>query len=324
MTNAPAPLGTARIPLPPFPNGWYKVCFSDELPRGGVRPVRQCGADLVLYRGEDGVAHLLEAHCPHLGAHLGFGGKVTGSCLRCPFHAWEFAGDGQCTRVPYASRIPPRAQLATWPLVEKNGYLAMWHHAEKKAPEYAIPEIPEVTDPSYVLYKTKSWSVDTHLQEVFENAIDVPHFVVLHGFDVKKTNWVPDGPFFSLELDVKRDAKAQTDEEGQTFIRSFVYGPGLSLTRVSGLMKGVSVQTLTPLAPEKIEIAHRYYVHKESPKDKMEAFFDCYGKDWIDDFEIWNRKIFRARPVLAEGDGDLGVFRRWYRQFYSVPVNVEV
>ena len=35
---------------------------------------------------------MLDAYCPHLGAHLAEGGRVQGESVRCPFHAWEFDG----------------------------------------------------------------------------------------------------------------------------------------------------------------------------------------------------------------------------------------
>src|SRR5437773_202151 len=98
------------VRLPPFPTGWFQVAYSDELPAGTVTPLRYFGRDLVLFRGEDGAARVLDAHCPHLGAHLGYGGKVEGCAIRCPFHAWKFDGQGTCIEVPYASKIPPKAR----------------------------------------------------------------------------------------------------------------------------------------------------------------------------------------------------------------------
>ena len=39
---------SARIPLPPFPKGWFQVAASDELPAGGTVALRCFGQDLVL------------------------------------------------------------------------------------------------------------------------------------------------------------------------------------------------------------------------------------------------------------------------------------
>lgn len=70
------------------------------------RPLRcLAGLDLVAFRTEDGVAHVFDAYCPHLGAHLGVMGRVVGDCIECPFHGWRFSGkDGACTHVPYAKK----------------------------------------------------------------------------------------------------------------------------------------------------------------------------------------------------------------------------
>jgi len=315
-----------RYPLPPFPNGWFKVCFSDELARGQAVPVHQFGTELVVFRGEDGRARVLDAYCPHLGAHLGYGGKVEGTEIRCPFHAWRFDGDsGRCTDIPYAKKIPARAELRSWPVLERNGYVAVWHHVEAKPPSFDIPVVAEVSDPDFRLYRRVRWEISTHLQELYENAVDIKHFAHVHGMDVLKVNWLPDGAHVALHLDLKREADAQTSAEGETSFRSYMWGPGLSLTRVTGKMAGVSVQTLTPVDDEKIEITHNYWVKKDEslPREAVEAFYDFYAKDWELDFNLWNHKVFRPRPLLAEGDGDIGRYRRWYKQFYSVDVQVD-
>jgi phenylpropionate dioxygenase-like ring-hydroxylating dioxygenase large terminal subunit len=184
MADKTLPQLPERIPLPPFPNGWYSVAYADELKVGEVKRIQAFGAELVLFRGEDGVARALDAYCSHLGAHLAVGGKVVGNNIQCPFHAWEYDGTGKCVNIPYSSKIPPRAKQECWPVRELNGYIVVWHHAEKKAPEYEIPEIPELSDPKFRLFKENTWEVHTHLQEVFENAIDIPHFVVVHGMNV--------------------------------------------------------------------------------------------------------------------------------------------
>ena len=61
------------------------------------------GLHLAVFRDESGQVHAIDAYCPHLGANLAVGGKVTGSCLSCPFHGWRFRGeDGKCVHIPYS------------------------------------------------------------------------------------------------------------------------------------------------------------------------------------------------------------------------------
>ena len=57
----------------PIPYGWYCVGYGAELVPGELRRLRYFGEDLVLFRTLAGRASLTGAHCPHLGAHLGFG-----------------------------------------------------------------------------------------------------------------------------------------------------------------------------------------------------------------------------------------------------------
>src|SRR5688572_27406062 len=89
-------------PYDVFPTGWYQIGYSAELAPGDVRPVRYFDKELVLFRTEGGEVSLLDAYCPHLGAHLGYGGEVKGDCIACPFHDWRFTVSGELNEIPYA------------------------------------------------------------------------------------------------------------------------------------------------------------------------------------------------------------------------------
>ena len=41
-----------------------------------------------------------------------------------------------------------------------------------------------------------------------------------------------------------------------------------------------------------------------------------FAADVRQDHRIWSHKRYLSPPVLAEGDGPIGVYRRWARQFY--------
>ena len=63
------------------------------------------GLNLAVFRGEDGRAHVVDAYCPHIGANMAVGGRVSGSCIECPFHGWKFRGDdGKCTHIPTVAK----------------------------------------------------------------------------------------------------------------------------------------------------------------------------------------------------------------------------
>ena len=89
-----------EFPYPAFPNGWHGIAFSSDVGVGEAHAVRMLGRDFVVFRTESGEAHVLDAYCPHLGAHLGEGGAVEGDGVRCPFHGWRWAPDGRCQAIP--------------------------------------------------------------------------------------------------------------------------------------------------------------------------------------------------------------------------------
>ena len=196
-----------RIPLPPVPNGWYKALYSDEIEVGEVKPLSILERELAIFRGRDGGIRVTDAFCPHLGAHLAHGGRVEGNDVVCPFHAWRWDGEsGECLEIPYASRIPPNARIETFPTRERNGYVMLWLHSEGAAPSFEVDEIPETSDPGYRLYKRVRWELDSHIQEIYENVVDVAHFRSLHQMDVKQVSWEPvggaDAPTVRLHVDL--------------------------------------------------------------------------------------------------------------------------
>lgn len=131
-----------RAPLP-IARGWYLALYADELPPGSVQSLDYVGRKLVIFRTEDGQVALADAYCPHLGAHLGIGGTVVGSALRCPFHGWEWEHSGACRNIPYTKRIPPNARLQTYPVVERNGAIWFWFDPAGAPPSFEVPVIAE-------------------------------------------------------------------------------------------------------------------------------------------------------------------------------------
>ena len=85
-----------------------------------MKPLHYLGRDLVAWRDAEGEPHVMDAYCPHLGAHLGYGGRVEGCELVCPFHWWRFDADGCNTQVPYDGSSNPAARIHTYPTAERN------------------------------------------------------------------------------------------------------------------------------------------------------------------------------------------------------------
>lgn len=97
-----------RVPFTWKVTGWFMIGWSPEFPVGEVRPLRYFGEDLVAYRDESGELHVLEAHCKHLGAHIGHGGTVVGDCVQCPFHGWRWGRTAPTATSPTNRTGPTR------------------------------------------------------------------------------------------------------------------------------------------------------------------------------------------------------------------------
>ena len=57
------------------------------------------GKKYAMYRGPDNKVALIDNVCPHRGADLSKGKIVDGN-VQCPYHGWEYNGDGKLVKVP--------------------------------------------------------------------------------------------------------------------------------------------------------------------------------------------------------------------------------
>jgi nitrite reductase/ring-hydroxylating ferredoxin subunit len=295
---------------PPVPNGWYALAASDDLAAGDVHPTIAVQRELVVFRGADGTVHTLDAHCPHMGAHLG-GGDVHGDTLACPYHGWRFAGGGDCVEIPYSDgRIPSRACVRSYRTVERSGMVLFWYHAGGAEPSYEVPEVDEADDPSFTEPFVYRNEMVASLQDMAENNVDYTHFHFVHrreALDDSTSKFTTDGPFSTV---------VETFEaEDLTFTR-YTYGPGIALLRVPGLMTVLTATT--PIDRRHVRLLWHFYLPVSlagAADDIMDGVTGEFGLGA--DLPIWRDKIFRERPLLVKGDGPIAEFRRWYSQFYE-------
>ena len=306
----------SRYPFNVYPNGWFRVAFSDELAAGEVRRLEYFGKKLVLFRGQGGSARLFDAHCPHMGAHLGFGGEVVGDSLRCPFHHWKFDGEGKCSEIPYAKRIPARAKIGTYPLVEKNGVILMWHDRDAGTPFFEIPDIPEIGDSAWSRPDVAHWEIRANWLDMNENCVDQAHFKYVHGtLSIPPTEATTEGYIHRAESCFKMRVPGG---EGDATLLTMDYGPGFQIVRISGLIDTILMNTATPIDEEMTDVRFSYTVRVDGDTRKThlaEAVIMDLKQQFENDIPIWENKACFDKPVLCEGDGPVANYRKWYSQF---------
>ncbi len=330
--------------LPAYPNGWYALAFAAELPPGGILTRQFMGQDVVLFRGRSGAASVIDPYCPHLGAHLGYESTVVGDTIRCPFHYFCFDGNGECVSTGYGTKPPPRSRLRVWPSCEKNGLILVWYHAEGRAPEW---EVPHLNPSGYSPLVWRQWDLTSHPQETTENSVDIGHLSIVHHYDDVQmlSDLTTSGPYLTVRYAMFRPAPFAGLVRG---IRSqfmiHVHGLGYSLVEV--VIPRVKIEARlfvlpTPLDVERITLRIAVSARQVTQPRQLHpllgllpaplvtpllnrilpgAVLDGLAHDVQQDFAIWQHKVYFSPPLLAEGDGPVGRYRYWAKQFYSEPV----
>lgn len=327
--------------LPPYPNGWYVVAFSRELPPGGVLGRRFAGQDLVLFRTRSGRPVALDAYCPHLGAHFAYGGTVEGETIRCPFHGFRFDAEGTCVATGYGTKPPPSAAAPRWVLREQNDLLLVYYDAQGRAPEWGVP-VFDVT--GWAGPFTRRFAIASHPQETTENSVDLGHLSWVHGYkDVEMLEPLrTEGHILRTRYAIHRSAAA-LGRFGKLLRAEFavaVYGLGYSLVELDlpeYQMRTLQLVLPTPTDEERLDLRIVLYMDRLPRRTAIHPLlamlperlarslvgrltFNGYAHDVRQDFPMWEHKRYIQPPLLAKGDGPIGKYRTWARQFYSVPV----
>lgn len=340
-------MGQSSIPRnedgsPRFARGWYVLGASEDFAAGEPVAARYFGVDLVIFRGEDGKLGLLDAYCPHLGAHLAHGGKVEGGALRCPFHGWRFERDGTCSDVPYGTRIPKSACVRSWTLLERNGLAFVWQDPDGNAPDFEIPVLEEWGKPGWTTWKISEREIRTHPREIVENVADVAHFKVVHGL----TGVEHFENIYDRHMATQIMVGTGTSRGVRT--EATYYGPAYQITRMQSLVEsrllnshipvdedklilrfGVMIQESEFSAEDKRQIARslknlgldeNFELSKKNLGYVHQGIVDNLTKGYHEDVDIWEYKVWRDNPLLCDGDGPIPKLRRWYSQFYKPAV----
>ncbi len=308
---------------PGIPNGWFAVAWSTDLIPGGVKRIRYFDKELALFRTRSGEAKVLDAYCPHLGAHLAEGGRVIGDTIRCPFHGWQYDGtSGACTEIPYTKNIPKKARVRAWDVVERNRMIFVWHHAEEKPPSWEVPVISQLDDPEWCEPRPFVLEVPVHMQDMAENNMDPVHFQYIHhspGIPETTVSIAEDGRFLKAI-----GHGEQTTPEG-TFKTALVrdtWGLGLSSVASEGI-PGIGLFMFSSTSPRDRghTISRWLFTATNNIADTAgEQWFDGLSRGVMDDWQCWSNKIHISEPVFCDADKDTLVqFRRWCKQFYSNP-----
>jgi nitrite reductase/ring-hydroxylating ferredoxin subunit len=294
--------------VPAFPESWYHLAMSRELPAGGVLARRVCGRDVVAFRTASGALGVLDAHCPHLGAHLGHGGRVVGEALRCPFHALHWGVDGRCAGADDTPAPGMRATARAWPVREVHGALLV-HYSPSGAPPGW--EIPDPGMQGWCELRSETLRFPGHVLEVAENGVDRRHFAAVHGYrDVSEFEVDVDGPVLHSRFSFTKDGIAQRFD-------TLVYGLGYAITDLAIEPLGIHARVI--LLSNQVDAATVDFTvctTVEGGLPWIDRFLAAIVDDVRKDLPIWAHKRRLSHPALVPSDGPIARYRAFARQFY--------
>lgn len=317
----------APVPPPitlPVPRGWYCVAFADEVRPGRVLGRRLAGRDLVVFRGADGAVAALDAICPHLGAHLALG-TVEDGTVRCPFHHLAFRPDGSCTTA--------KLRATTWPAVECSGLVLVWYG--DGGPTFHVPELDRA---GWTAWRHHRFAFRGHVQDVAENGVDVRHLAAVHGYrNLRQTAPLEtDGPLLVARWAFERPSGLIGVGTVNAAFEIHQWGLGYAIVEVE-LDHGVRTRQLVlacPVEADRLHLRIAMSVHAVAEPGRISPSLrrmpgrwlaegmaalavHQYVRDVAQDVPIWETKAWLERPQLVAGDGPVGPYRRWARQFYD-------
>ncbi|TVQ28396.1 MAG: hypothetical protein EA382_02030 [Spirochaetaceae bacterium] len=322
--------------LLPGPTSWYAVGFSEELPPGGTLIRTLAGREILLFRTDSGVPAAVAPHCPHLGAHIGHGGVVHGETIRCPFHGACFDVRGNCVKNGYGTTPHPNAVLTTWPMRELHGMLFVYLDGTGEQPAW---EIPDIDTEGWTPVRHHAIHMRGHVQEIAENSCDIGHLRLLHGYQNVEmlSDLRTDGPYLNVRYRMTRPRRTFGRSQGSV-VELEIHQYGLGYARVEVLAVDLGVRTrhfvlAAPIDDDQVVLRLALSVQRVHRPSMIHPLLALAPRTWttglvatmgikgfvadvMQDVPIWTHKTFVATPALMKGDGPIGAYRKWTKQFY--------
>jgi 3-ketosteroid 9alpha-hydroxylase-like protein len=211
---------------------------------------------------------------------------------------------------------------------EVNGLVLAWHGG--RDPSW---EVPRLDGDGWTPVRCRRYVLRDHPQETTENSVDLGHFAIVHGYrNVRMLREaVTEGPYLSTAFFAEQPLPSPLPWRSIAFeFETRIYGLGYSLVdvrvtrpaveaRLWVLPTPIDERRLTLLLAASVRGRNQPFVNRVLTQLVLSGFAHSARAD----FPIWENKQYRERPALALGDGPIGIYRRWARQFYDDAVATE-
>ncbi|MCE7896117.1 MAG: aromatic ring-hydroxylating dioxygenase subunit alpha [Gammaproteobacteria bacterium PRO8] len=166
-------------------NFWYPMVRSEDLSPDKPEKVKVLGLNFAVFRDSEGVARTLSDTCTHRGGSLSgpwelpTQPRIVNGCVVCPYHGWEFGGDGECKN-SYGTKPPARAKVDSYPTVEKYGIVFAFLGDLPENERPPMIDVKEWGQPEWRANSVLVLDVPYYYERSIENGIDPAHNEFVH------------------------------------------------------------------------------------------------------------------------------------------------
>ena len=339
---------------PQFVHDWFSPLRSTDVVAGTITNFTFMGHELIAFRDAAGEVVVLDAQCPHFGAHRGIGGRVENGCVRCPFHGLHFDNRGQCVKGDFVKDPNSLRHVKTtpWTVVECAASIFIWHGEDRTKPARPMP----LADPAF----WEGWSppvtnagrglAPCNIFFPTENIIDIQHFYAVHFWELHEIVEQPhedEKGWFTAIMRMTWTAFAQSPYAvvrrfGRMYSSEFhfdirIVGPGVAisistLTPEQGGLQLMNIILMTPVnetdchirvvssvrqtIDTKLNALARKVLGRGIEDALSHVFLAIATKDFDGDETIWTNRTLLQNPKPLPDDGPFIAYRKWGEKFW--------
>jgi len=269
--------------------------------------------------------------CPHRFASLSRG-RFEDDIVECPYHGLRFDLNGVCVYNPHGDgKIPERARVASYPVIERHGAIWIWPGRSEAADETLIPDLSFLDAPSPFQRGDGYLRTKANYQLMSDNIMDLSHSDFVHrttlGTDgataraQAKTQLVDDIVTIEWSFDGKGLVMERTTANPpdiHTRIEVTWHVPSVMVIRVESHPVGEETTKRRTTAahimtPETDQSTHYFFgIWNKDHVDFARQIFETEDGVMLEDIErnMGGKDLWDLNPIVLSNDGGAVLVRR--------------
>lgn len=189
--------------------------------------------------------------------------------IQCPFHGWQWNTEGRNVCIPYEDRPNRGRRMTTYPVVERNQSIYIWHDTEGRAPFFEAPDVFADFDdgtsaadyyPQQRLYRE---ALELHPQYVLENGVDFAHFKYVHQTPIvpvfTRHDFAEPVSYVDFTITFEGD-ESQSIDDVDSGVKAINGGLGIAVTKSSGMIDNRTISAITPVDERTSDVRFTVYI----------------------------------------------------------------